>query len=1011
MKTDLLNSKSILQYLLQYPGRPTYIKDLDEVFGVTVPNDEQQILNLLEVMTAKGLIYNFQNAIYPTSYGVKLLKSPSSTSPYKATRSLHSSINVANRESQESKAKWNKYLKHFMIALEQFRANHPELTKLFDSLGAVVNNNLGDWHDATELAKDVQAIFNKWDFSAPELLYPNENYSVPEELESIEHAIAESLNRLKEHSPRHRNQFTDNSKYREIYDFAYNAFLQTASPVMTEFIKVLGVSGVKTGSFVVDATLTYNASQAFQSVLKDNYDVQDLRKTSIQGLLPLLKQSLRNYFKIIFFQEDSIQSITQTLESDLSLLKPFTNSKGAPLQEVGKVLFSTKNYDGQDLSGVGFDNMKVSSCSFIGSNLSATSWDDAKVSGCNFKGANFRGAQLENLKLFTGNNIEGVDFTGVEFPDTFDVKSNSGVPSSLTSNVGDLSKEEMKAKGFQGKYSFDHSYLRKSGNKAAYPYYTLGQKGLKWVRYIYASPDNPFPKELFDRFRLSHGGSGRMPGENALGWIGGMWDSENKILKVTEMQSDLLQRTFELSERWLTDGGYNKPSRTHEFITKGWTALKSKIENYFNGWQRVFINQAMREAKDRGAEFVYIPTTEFYKNTISNSPAQYYDYVANQYPNVVDGNWHIVDLRDPNVKIASKKLSWGISFGNSELPEEQVENMKLIKLFRELNIPFTQVNHPQSKYFDEPIEVVKVNLNGRKVYFGWDRGGYLVDYGSGESLLDGASLEEVRDFLVNKFKVASQSLSWKEAKTDNVPKPEELKAKMKEVSLGQDKDGYYVYTHRARSKSYKKPESIPDKDIKFISSTGSLKFGTLDVDNWVIYGKTYVDHLMKAQKEMTPSMTDREVARDAYRALLNDPHFSTIKDDPEFEIVVDAVKNYLSQKGFNNVEESDPINLRTTDEILNPIQNTEHEDDEGAIPVDPRGNPIEPDLVDEAPKSPTALESLKFDIGDSEDTKQDMINQYLEDLSKAKREGNNVRVEKIKRQLDELISLSSLRFI
>jgi hypothetical protein len=54
-----------------------------------------------------------------------------------------------------------------------------------------------------------------------------------------------------------------------------------------------------------------------------------------------------------------------------------------------------------------------------------------------------------------------------------------------------------------------------------------------------------------------------------------------------------------------------------------------------------------------------------------------------------------------------------------------------------------------------------------------------------------------------------------------VPKPDALKAKLKEVGLAKDSKGhYFVYTHRARSKSYPTPEKIPDKDIRFIASTG-----------------------------------------------------------------------------------------------------------------------------------------------------------------------------------------------
>lgn len=40
------------------------------------------------------------------------------------------------------------------------------------------------------------------------------------------------------------------------------------------------------------------------------------------------------------------------------------------------------------------------------------------------------------------------------------------------------------------------------------------------------------------------------------------------------------------------------------------------------------------------------------------------------------------------------------------------------------------------------------------------------------------------------------------------------------VSMGADKNGFFVNTHRARSKSYDSPANIPDGKIKFIESTG-----------------------------------------------------------------------------------------------------------------------------------------------------------------------------------------------
>ena len=54
----------------------------------------------------------------------------------------------------------------------------------------------------------------------------------------------------------------------------------------------------------------------------------------------------------------------------------------------------------------------------------------------------------------------------------------------------------------------------------------------------------------------------------------------------------------------------------------------------------------------------------------------------------------------------------------------------------------------------------------------------------------------------------------------------DLKKKIKEggypdgYDMGVDKDGYFIHTHRARSKSHSKPNGITAKEMKFIDSTG-----------------------------------------------------------------------------------------------------------------------------------------------------------------------------------------------
>lgn len=55
---------------------------------------------------------------------------------------------------------------------------------------------------------------------------------------------------------------------------------------------------------------------------------------------------------------------------------------------------------------------------------------------------------------------------------------------------------------------------------------------------------------------------------------------------------------------------------------------------------------------------------------------------------------------------------------------------------------------------------------------------------------------------------------------ETVLKPHGLRTKLSGVSLAQDKNGFFVHTHRARSSSYPSPSRIPLSRIRFIRSTG-----------------------------------------------------------------------------------------------------------------------------------------------------------------------------------------------
>jgi len=73
-------------------------------------------------------------------------------------------------------------------------------------------------------------------------------------------------------------------------------------------------------------------------------------------------------------------------------------------------------------------------------------------------------------------------------------------------------------------------------------------------------------------------------------------------------------------------------------------------------------------------------------------------------------------------------------------------------------------------------------------------------------------------------------MNWyKKAKKENKKQPltpkerKEVKERFGddlECSFAKDDDGYYCYTHRARSKSYLSISKIPKSKVEFIGSTG-----------------------------------------------------------------------------------------------------------------------------------------------------------------------------------------------
>lgn len=75
---------------------------------------------------------------------------------------------------------------------------------------------------------------------------------------------------------------------------------------------------------------------------------------------------------------------------------------------------------------------------------------------------------------------------------------------------------------------------------------------------------------------------------------------------------------------------------------------------------------------------------------------------------------------------------------------------------------------------------------------------------------------KIKDYLLSGSKYDNGHVKGLSKPKDLIKKTNKING----VSLGADKDGFYVYTHRGRSKSYSLPEKIPVKDIDYIETTG-----------------------------------------------------------------------------------------------------------------------------------------------------------------------------------------------
>ena len=228
------------------------------------------------------------------------------------------------------------------------------------------------------------------------------------------------------------------------------------------------------------------------------------------------------------------------------------------------------------------------------------------------------------------------------------------------------------------------------------------------------------------------------------------------------------------------------------------------------------VNDFLRAAKKKNPQYEFYP--EYYEHVMGKPIEETFEY-DNLHPKekltwnvngqIVDINFFIDRYYQWNQGrydyTSTKSVLEFIDNNYSEfLNDEKLKHDLYHKLVDNEVLDETLVNETYKKISKFIVES-KSDFNKEKI-----------------SLLNSKSIDtEMKEKILKYFTGGS---TYKEGgHVHGLSKPKELMNKTPKadgVSMGADKDGFFVYTHRARSKSHELPEKITVTEINFIESTG-----------------------------------------------------------------------------------------------------------------------------------------------------------------------------------------------
>ncbi|MCK9543445.1 MAG: hypothetical protein M0R03_15600 [Novosphingobium sp.] len=417
--------EQIIKFFQNNPSLPHTIEDISTSLGMDVATINQALGELLQL----GYVYHTgaQNAKlkrtqywYPTKYAIRygtypITKDWTPAEDYKKHALGLKDLTPESREQryEDLKGLVEEYFPYFA-------ENHPEYTKLLTWL----NRQLAQ---KKEFIKDTIAIFLRMQMSHKLIAYhEKENYKVPPDLVSLEHAMLESVKRFVANVEERRKDVLTQEEYLN----AYSKAAKLAENITNQFITKV-INKTPKGSVIQPSVIEKFVEEGLKDIPKNFHDLfihMVSSKLSVDLIDPLKYQ--------VFFTNTQISKIVSVLSATLKKDTKIFNQFMATTQHeqgvaVGKELFTQQDYSNYNLAGINFNSSIVlKNCNFTGANFKGSNWGSPQVVGNNFTNAKITNANFAP-SVFRSNIIEKTDFADAIIGKNIPWEENKGTPDNL----------------------------------------------------------------------------------------------------------------------------------------------------------------------------------------------------------------------------------------------------------------------------------------------------------------------------------------------------------------------------------------------------------------------------------------------------------------------------------------------------------------------------------------------------------------------------------------------------